>query len=221
MGSCWDSSSVHHTAYQHPCTPAPGTPPLHRRGCTAASPAVEAGRSSPHPGCRRCRGCLLLLCRHRPAPGPLRVSTFPAAGLPWRLARCMMSPTRRRRVLADGPAVRVLHGSQAWALRPSYALCCVSLGFTGCPGSSSWRGRASTPDAAAVAGKQPGSASREAACQLLRPDAFGPSPTHVAALHPLASLLLSPSVTSAWQSCHFQTSLLPFLCTSMSPSPVS
>lgn len=111
-----------------------------------------------------------------------------------------MSPARRRRVVADGSAVRALHGSEAWALRPCYDLCLVSLGFTGCPGASSPRGRASSPDAAAVAEMRPGSASREAACQLLRPGAFGPSATHIAALHPLASPLRSPSVTSAWQA---------------------
>lgn len=105
-------------------------------------------------------------------------------------------------MVADGPAVRALHGTEAWALRPSYDLCLVSLGFTSCPGASSPRGRASSLDAAAVREMGPGSASREAVCQLLRPGAFGPA-THVAALHPLASPLRSPSVTSAWHSCHF------------------
>lgn len=190
--------------HQHPCTTA------HQHPSAAASPApaADAGHVLPHPGCRR--GCLLLLCRHRPAPSPLWGSSFPAGGLPWRLARCVVSPARRRRVVADGPAVRALHGSEAWALCPCYDLCVVSFGFTGCPGASSQRGRASNPDAAAVAETRPGSASREAVCQLLRPGAFGPSATHVAALHPLASPLRSPSVTSAWHYCHFQTSLLPF-----------
>lgn len=84
----------------------------------------ELPKPSPHPG-RAHRGCLFLLCRHRPAPKRLQASSFPAGVLQRGLwdshrvskpVRRVVSPAGRAAAAATvalataGPVVCPLHG---------------------------------------------------------------------------------------------------------------
>lgn len=122
-----------------------------------------------------------------------------------------MSPARRRRrrMVADGLAVRALHGSQAWALRPKYGLCffpSVSLAtqaHSPCVDEHPlqmlrlWRRRGQVRPPARL----PANCSAQTLSVPLLQARSCPAPSSISA---------SLSVTSVWQSCHFQNSLLPF-----------